>query len=83
MPVYKLYVLSAAGDVSDCYDLVGCPDDARAIAMSSSRARTRTMELWLRDRLVQSFPAATNRSRSEQPTSIAEPELGRSPSQPI
>jgi len=78
MLAYKLYVLSVAGDVADCFDLVGCQDDADAIAASQARAGHRAMELWFRDRLVRRFPAAPSPAPREPRTASAAPELAAS-----
>jgi len=75
MPVYKLYVLSVAGDVADWYDLVGCHDDDGAIAVSLAHAHNRPMELWLHDRLVRRFPAAPALARREQRAATAAAEF--------
>jgi hypothetical protein len=49
--VYKLCVLSSGGDVSDCFDLFGCPDDMVAVRAAKLKANGRAMELWQHDRL--------------------------------
>jgi hypothetical protein len=75
MPVYKLYVLSVGGDVADWYDLVGCDDDAGAIAIGRAHAHNRPMELWEHDRLVRRFPAASSRPPREPRAAPARPEF--------
>jgi hypothetical protein len=76
MPGYKLCVLSAGGDLSDCYDLVGCADDAHAIRACSSRACGRAMELWQQDRLVHRFPAIQRSFARPMRLSIVAPKGG-------
>jgi len=51
---YRLYFLGA-GDHIRHVVVLECPDDEAAIALAESHHDGRTMELWLRDRLVKRF----------------------------
>ena len=56
MPVYRLYFLDLKDHIHNALEL-DCGDDAHAIETAAAQRDSRTMELWLRDRLVQRFEA--------------------------
>ena len=59
MTYYRVYLLDSKGGFASLVDFE-CNDDVEAVSIAESRFGGLAMELWVRDRLVKSFPPAAN-----------------------
>jgi len=56
MAAYRLFFFDAKGHIRSAV-VIDCDGDEAAVAHADEQCDGREMELWLRDRLVRSFPA--------------------------
>lgn len=74
MPYYRLYYLNNAGSIRRAVELP-CQNDDEAITQAGRHRDGQAMELWDRDRVVKTFPAAERMRLADRLS--AEPEQRR------